>query len=129
MEYYHYDRWEELDYNDVMLSVERNEKSAKTKLAWLLLSGFGGVSIDKEQAVELLKEEVEKDNDEAMWMLGLCYEYGLGTKQNDSIAESLYRRSGERKNCTSDLFSDVNCAYYRDQTKRILKGRGLFLNT
>ena len=35
-----------------------------------------------------------KDGDgEAMWMLGLCCEYGMGTEQDVQRAESLYLES------------------------------------
>ena len=84
----------EAEYEEVVHAVDCGNHKAKTKLAWLLLSGRGGATVDAEKAVELLEERVKDGDDEAMWMLGLCNEYGIGTERNVERAGSLYERSG-----------------------------------
>ena len=81
---------EEEKYRNVLRAVESGDNKAKTKLAWYKLSGFGGAEKDKDGAVILLKERVEDKDVEAMWMLGLCYEYGIGCEQDLKRAETLY---------------------------------------
>ena len=53
-------------------------KNEKTKQAWLMLSGLGGVDVDEYSAVALLKQRVKEGDTDAMWMLGICYEFGIG---------------------------------------------------
>ena len=87
-------------------AVEGGDGTAKTKLAWLKLSGFGGAVVDEDGAVALLEERVkEGDDDEAMWMLGVCNEYGLGTEQDTERAEDLYKQSSERRNEIGKFFA------------------------
>ena len=93
-QYREYHDWDELEFEDVKRSVERGDVRAKTKLAWLKLSGNGGADVDAEGAVALLEERVEDSDNQAMWMLGVCYEYGIGIEQNAERAEWLYRISG-----------------------------------
>ena len=83
---------------DSLKEYEINHKSEKTKLAWLMLSGFGGEEVDEDQAVVLLEERVRDRDAEAMWMLGLCYEYGIGTEQDIERASSLYMKSSQQGN-------------------------------
>ena len=83
----------EPEYNDFVSAVEGGDNNAKTKLAWYKLSGCGGAEIDEEGAVALLEERVKDKDVEAMWMLGLCYEYGMGTEQDLKRAERLYKQS------------------------------------
>ena len=89
---------EELLYGDTLKAVEQGDNHAKTKLAWYLLSGFGGAEIDEDKAVVLLEERVKDEDSEAMWMLGVCNEFGLGTEQNENRAEILYQQSFEEGN-------------------------------
>ena len=98
--------WLELKYDCVEKAVERGDESAKTKLAWLKLSGLGGAEKDEDGAVELLEERVkEGEDDEAMWMLGLCNEYGTGTEQDIERAKDLYTQSSKRGNVTGMFFA------------------------
>ena len=83
----------EEEYKEVLNAVERGEESAKTKLAWYKLSGMGGAKVDVDGAVKLLEERVKDRDGEAMWMLGLCKEYGRGIEQDISGAERLYEQS------------------------------------
>ena len=97
--------WSELKYEDVEKAVEGGDESAKTKLAWLKLSGLGGAEKDEDGAVALLEERIKKGDDgEAMWILGVCNEYGLGTEQDIERAEDLYKQSSERGNEIGKFF-------------------------
>ena len=90
---------EEEESQCVEQSVESGEDNkAKTKLAWYKLSGRGGAEVDEDGAVVLLEERVKENDFEAMWMLGLCCEYGMGCEKDMERAELLYMQSGEGKN-------------------------------
>ncbi len=73
-------------------SLEGKEKS-KTKVAWFKLAGQGGYEVDADGAVVLLEEKAKGKDSKAMWMLGLCYEYGMYYDQNMEKAELLYKQS------------------------------------
>ena len=88
----------EEEYKEVLSAVERGEESAKTKLAWYKLSGMGGAKVDVDGAVKLLEERVKENDGEAMWMLGLCKEYGRGIEQDIEGAEKLYKGLKEEGN-------------------------------
>ena len=46
-----------------------------------------------------------KDKDtEAMWLLGLCYEYGMGCEQDLEEAQSLYKQSSYCRNVIGKMF-------------------------
>ena len=79
-------------------------KNDKTKQAWLMLSGLGGVDVDEDGAVALLKERVEYGDIDAMWMLGICYEYGIGIEQDIEQADKLYQQSGDGGNEIGKFF-------------------------
>ena len=95
------------EYTSTLKAVEGGDASAKTKLAWLKLSGLGGAEKDEEGAVALLEERVKDKDDEAMWMLGVCNEYGIGTEQDIEGADDLYEQSGERGNEIGMLFAVI----------------------
>ena len=88
-----------------LIAVEGGDESAKTKLAWFKLSGLGGAEKDEDGAVALLEERVKEGDDEAMWMLGVCNEYGMGTEQGIERAEDLYKQSSERRNDIGKFFA------------------------
>ncbi len=88
----------ETKLSESMSAIESGDESAKTKLAWYQLSGLEGVKVDADEAVKLLEERVDAGDIEAMWMLGLCKEYGRGTRQNIEEAEKLYKQSNESGN-------------------------------
>ena len=113
--------WKELKYEEVESAVERGDESAKTKLAWLKLSGFGGADVDENGAVALL-EEREKDGDDgdAMWMLGVCYEYGRGIEQDIERAETLYKGSSSKGNKIGAFF-ESHREYERGNGKMKIK--------
>ena len=85
----------EEEYKACLEAVERGDDSAKTKLAWYKLTGVGGCKVDTNGAVALLEERVKDEDAEAMWMLGVCNEFGRGCEQNISRAEELYKQSSE----------------------------------
>ena len=95
----------EAEYQKVLCAVESGEKQAKTKLAWFKLSGDGGAEIDENPAVALLHERVKDDDSDAMWMLGLCYEFGRGCKQDLVQADHFYQQSYRSGNQIGELFS------------------------
>ena len=97
---------EESEYKDTLQAVERGDDCAKTKLAWYLLSGYCGAKVDADEAVALLEERAEEDDTEAMWMLGLCCEYGNGTEQDLERAETLYKQSSDKGDDTGQFFSE-----------------------
>ena len=86
------------DYEAVLSAVEKGGESAKTKLAFYKLSGYGGARKDVDEAVILLEERVKDRDREAMWMLGLCKEYGIGTEQDIEASKNLYKQSSEAGN-------------------------------
>ena len=97
---------EESEYKDTLQAVERGDDSAKTKLAWYFLSGYCGAEVERDKAVALLEERVKEDDAEAMWMLGLCCEYGMGTEQDLERAETLYRQSRDKGDYTGKFFAE-----------------------
>ena len=99
---------EEDDYKSVLRAVESGDNSAKTKLAWFKLSGHGGASLDTKGAVKLLEERVEEGDTEAMWMLGVCYEYKIGTEQDSERAVKLYRQSCDGGNEIGEIVAKGN---------------------
>ena len=103
---------EELEYSTVLDAVNRGDEKAKTQIAWFLLSGKGGVEKDPDEAVALLEERVKDRDDEAMWMLGICKEYGIGTEKNKNEAKSLYEQSIQNGNDTALLL--VSLKTFRD---------------
>ena len=88
----------EEEYKEVEKAVESGDNSAKTKLAWYLLSGCGGAKVDKDEAVVLLEERRKDRDGEAMWMLGICKEYGIGCEQDLKGAERLYEECSDYGN-------------------------------
>ncbi len=94
------------DYKQVVEAVKEGNKEAKTKLARYLLSGYGGAQIDEDRAFDILNERVKDGDAEAMWMLGLCYEYGMGCEISDKEIETLYKRCREGGNAIGEFFEE-----------------------
>ena len=80
-------------YRKAVREMEKGNESTKTLVAFFKLSGRGGVDLDEDGAVALLEKRVKDRDSEAMWMLGLCYEYGRGADQDIERAELLYQCS------------------------------------
>ena len=89
---------DEVRYREALKAMESGDKSAMTTVAFYELSGRGDAEIDEDDAVALLEERVKDGDSEAMWILGLCYEYGMGTEQNIKRANRLYLRSSMAQN-------------------------------
>ena len=49
-----------------------------------------------DEAVVLLEEQVKDHDSEAMWMLGVCNEFGMGTEQDVERAQKLYQASSQQ---------------------------------
>ena len=89
---------------DVKRAVESGDNRAKTQLAYYKLSGYGGCDIDVEEAVVLLKERVKDKDTDAMWMLGLCNEFGMGCEQDIEEAQRLYEQCKDGGNVIGEFF-------------------------
>ena len=89
---------EDDDDDDANVVPSTEEDREKTHLALLMLSGTDGVEVNQEKAVALLEERVKQGDSEAMWMLGLCYDYGIGVGMDRKQALKLYKRSFKKTN-------------------------------
>ena len=106
------------EYKAVSEAVEKgDDESAKTKLAWYKLSGVGGCEIDTNGAVALLEERVKDKDAEAMWMLGVCNEFGIGCEQDISRAEELYKQSSKGRN-------EIGMILVKNKSKEYSRGSG-----
>ena len=74
-----------------------------TEEALWLLEGSHGKERDAKAAVVLLEEKIKETDSDAMWMLGVCCEYGIGTKQDVMRAEQLYQCAAQQQNTTAQL--------------------------
>ena len=97
---------EEEEYKKVSRAVDDGDNKAKTKLAFYLLTGKGGAEVDEDRAFALLEERVKERDTDAMWMLGLCYEYGIGCEEDFERAMSLYEQSRDGGNAAGRLLMD-----------------------
>ena len=68
-----------------------------------MLEGSHGLERDADAAVAFLEEKVEDWDEEAMWMLGVCCEFGIGTEQDVERAEQLYKSAAEEGSETAML--------------------------
>ena len=71
-----------------------------------MLEGSHGMVKDADAAVALLEEKVKDRDAEAMWMLGVCNEFGMGTEQDVGRADQLYRRGAAQRNAIAKLLTD-----------------------
>ena len=94
---------DEAQYREAVCAMKSGDKRAKTRVAFYKLSGRGGVKVDADGAVALLKECSKEGDDEAQWMLGLCYEFGVGTEQSIEWAEKLFQESYEGRNAVGEF--------------------------
>ena len=90
---------DEARYQEALRAMESGDEKAKTEVAFFTISGRGGgADIDVDDAVALLEDRVKNGDDDAMWMLGLCCEYGIGMKQDVEGADLLYIQSRDLHN-------------------------------
>ena len=98
----------ESQYTQALRSMEAGEKDAKTVVAWFKLSGYGGVEKDETGAVALLEQQVGDGDSEAMWLLGLCKEYGIGTEKSVEMGDELYKKSQDAGNAVGEFLSKLH---------------------
>lgn len=101
------DNWLLLQYDEVKKAVDSGDAGMKTKLAWLMLSGLGGAEKDVFGAVALLEERVKENDSDALWMLGVCCDCGIGIEQNFQRAVALYKQSGAEGNSIGSFFEGL----------------------
>ena len=89
---------DKIPFENAECAMKHGYEKAKTDVAFYKLSGTGGAEYDEKGAVALLEERTEKKDHEAEWMLGLCYEYGMGVEQDINKAELLYKQCSRGKN-------------------------------
>ena len=77
-----------------------------TEKARWMLEGSHGMARDADAAVALLEKKVKDGDTEAMWMLGVCCEFGMGTEQDVERAEQLYQRGLKQEDTTAKLLTD-----------------------
>ena len=88
------------------MSTEQQQKhqvDEMTEKARWMLEGSHGMTRDAEKAVALLEERTKGGDAEAMWMLGVCCEFGMGTPQDVGRAAQLYIRAAVQDNATAQL--------------------------
>ena len=91
------------EYAELEQAVKEGDNASKTLVAWYKLSGNGGVEYDAKGAVKLLEERVKDGDDRAMWMLAICYEYGMGCEQDLERAKELASESAKAGNEVGDI--------------------------
>ena len=77
-----------------------------TEEARWLLEGSHGKARDAKAAVVLLEEKAKNNDSDAMLMLGVCCEFGMGTEQDVKRAEQLYKQAAQQQNTTAQLLVD-----------------------
>ena len=87
------------------MSKQQQEHKTTEDARWML-EGSHGMARDAEAAVALLEEKVKDGEAEAMWMLGVCCEFGIGTEQDVERAEQLYKHGAEQGSSTAKLLTD-----------------------
>ena len=97
--------WKNLALENVLNEIKKGNENAKTVLAWLLLSGRGGAEKNECEAVRLLEERSMNADAEAMWMLGICKEYSLGTEHDTEGAKALFHNSSDGGNPIGRILS------------------------
>lgn len=78
-------------------------KVSRSEAARRALQGGGADEAARVQAVALLVECARDGDAEAMWVLGVCCEHGVGTAQDVGRAQELYETSQE-KGCRTGMF-------------------------
>ena len=76
-----------------------------TERAHKMVEECHGAAREEDAAVALFEAKVKDGDVEAMWMLGVCCEYGVGMKQDAHRAEELYKSAAEQGNATAKRLS------------------------
>ena len=69
---------------------------APLTMAQRMLEGSHGVVRDEKAAVTILEALAKGGDGEAMWVLGVCCEYGMGTEKDTKRACELYKGSAKK---------------------------------
>ena len=88
-----------------MASKRQEQQQEGTTTARWMLEGSHGMARNADAAVALLEEKAKDRDAEAMWMLGVCCEFGLGAEQDVARAEQLYKRAAELGSSTAQLLT------------------------
>jgi len=124
---------EEEQYEKAVGLMNSGDDSAKTTVAYYLLTGKRGADYDAEKAVAMLQERALKDK-KAVWMLGLCHEFGIGIEKDIVLAKELYGRSwgsevgkllGLRDTMGGD-FDDLMRSLFQGLFRVLLRGMTVF---
>lgn len=86
--------------------MQEEKPSAAAQKALSMLEGCRKTARDAEAAVAVLKQAAKARDSEATWMLGVCFEYGVGTEQDISRAEQLYQIAKKQQNPSAALLLD-----------------------
>ena len=79
------------------------ECTAEKEKALLLLEGDHSTKEDACTAVAMLDRLAKEGDSDAMWILGVCHEYGMGVAQDVKAADQLYTKSAQKRNPTAKL--------------------------
>ena len=89
---------EALEYKKIKKVYDKGESNVVGRIAWYLLSGRGGIEKDVEKAFVLLENKADLcDKGMGWWLLGLCYEFGLGTERDRFKTITCYRHANRSK--------------------------------
>ena len=96
---YEYGDWVGQDYSKAAYWYDKLREDrhiySTINLAWLYSEGLGVVK-NEQKAFNLYMVAANKDMDDAIHNLGLCYEYGKGVKQDKREAIKWYRKNMDR---------------------------------
>ena len=81
----------------------QEECTAEKEKALLLLEGDHSTKEDACTAVAMLDRLAKEGDSDAMWILGVCHEYGMGVAQDVKAADQLYTRSAQKRNPIAKL--------------------------
>ena len=74
-------------------AADKGDAWAQVDLGQIYLDGECGVKKDYVQAVSLFRKAVRKKDELAFFNLGLCYDFGKGVRQSDTLACRYYAES------------------------------------
>ena len=77
-------------------AAEKGYAPAQNKLGSLYYDDNNGIAKDLDKAVEWFREAADKGYAEAQFNLGVCYERGMGVKQNDKESFKWYEESAKQ---------------------------------
>ena len=91
---------------EAMSKRQSQEHGMTTEKARWMLEGSHGMARDAEAAVALLEERAKDGDAEAMWMLGVCCEFGMGTEQDVARAVRLYKGAARKRSTAARVTLD-----------------------